>query len=274
MSTNGNTGNGNARQSTELVLPESEWKGGKFRQLTGKSTYGPLSGFGPDVLQHAGAVAYIRRADGEGGTGFLVAPDLLLTNQHVLRNAADAAGCRVWFNYLQADPAGNPLNADLYTCTPNGPDGFFAASPALDFAHGGHTDAQHLDYALVRIKMPTTPGAKYSFVPITGYIPTISLDMPLTIIQHPMHRPTEVGQGDHQLRYKDTVVIQYVTDTEPGASGSPVFNKFWQLVGLHHSAVELPPTFGGGHGNEGIFITAITADLKAKFPQLTLPTHA
>ena len=29
-------------------------------------------------------------------------------------------------------------------------------------------------------------------------------------------------------------LVQYSTDTEPGSSGSPVFNQDWEIVGLHH----------------------------------------
>ena len=34
--------------------------------------------------------------------------------------------------------------------------------------------------------------------------------------------------------------IRYQTDTEPGASGSPVCNDTWQVVGLHHASTPVP----------------------------------
>jgi len=34
--------------------------------------------------------------------------------------------------------------------------------------------------------------------------------------------------------------VQYLTDTLPGSSGSPVFDKDWRLVALHHSGGWIP----------------------------------
>ena len=38
--------------------------------------------------------------------------------------------------------------------------------------------------------------------------------------------------------------LRYVTDTERGASGSPVFNDDWQVVALHHAAAPATGTQG------------------------------
>ena len=35
----------------------------------------------------------------------------------------------------------------------------------------------------------------------------------------------------------DELFLQYTTDTLPGSSGSPAFNKDWEVVALHHSGV-------------------------------------
>jgi endonuclease/exonuclease/phosphatase family metal-dependent hydrolase len=53
-------------------------------------------------------------------------------------------------------------------------------------------------------------------------------------------------------------VLRYRTDTEPGSSGSPVFNNDWQLVALHHAGYRED---GGTAVNEGIRISAIVAHL-------------
>ena len=52
------------------------------------------------------------------------------------------------------------------------------------------------------------------------------------------------GCGAEQVALRDNQVIDllpeflhYRADTEPGSSGSPVFNDQWELVGLHHSGV-------------------------------------
>lgn len=261
----------------DIELPSSQWKGhDAVRQITGKSHYALLSEFGPDVVQHARPVAYILRSDGAGGTGFLIALDLLLTNQHVLNNADQAARCEVFFDYLQAgrDAQGRPLHADRYTCAVTGPNGLFYASPYLD----NGADPNHLDFALVRVTQPTAPGTKWGYVVLKPDA-VVQDNMELTIIQHPQHKPTMVGQGVGQLKHKDNLVIQYVTDTEYGSSGSPVFNRWWQVVALHHARVQLPQvTHADGtveasqKGNEGINIAAILHHLQQHAPQLHLPT--
>src|SRR5579875_637869 len=45
------------------------------------------------------AVVKLQRDDGATGTGFLVAPDILLTNHHVLPDEATAAACIALANY-------------------------------------------------------------------------------------------------------------------------------------------------------------------------------
>jgi len=40
-----------------------------------------------------------------------------------------------------------------------------------------------------------------------------------------------IAPGDADL------FLQYTTDTCPVSSGSPAFNKDWEVVGLHHSGV-------------------------------------
>jgi V8-like Glu-specific endopeptidase len=64
-------------------------------------------------------------------------------------------------------------------------------------------------------------------------------------------------------------VLQYVTSTNPGSSGSPVFNDEWQVVGLHHAGGQIPePTTGRTYGrNEGILIQRILADLPSDLRQ-------
>jgi endonuclease G len=57
--------------------------------------------------------------------------------------------------------------------------------------------------------------------------------------------------------------LHYETDTEPGSSGSPVFNDQWEIVALHHAGV--PATEHGELGgivNEGIRVSRLLAFLR------------
>ena len=71
--------------------------------------------------------------------------------------------------------------------------------------------------------------------------------------------------NDNQVKYMDETVVQYITDTLPGASGSPVFNDNWQVAALHHSGGNIPePSTNSIHfRNEGIRIGAIIGDMPA-----------
>jgi S1-C subfamily serine protease len=61
--------------------------------------------------------------------------------------------------------------------------------------------------------------------------------------------------------------LHYRTPTEPGSSGSPVFDEqYWTLIGLHHAGdPNMPRLHGGGTypANEGIAISAILNATKA-----------
>ena len=57
------------------------------------------------------------------------------------------------------------------------------------------------------------------------------------IIQHPGGDPQQVALRDNKVVESLDHFIRYEADTQPGSSGSPVFNDQWQLAALHHSGV-------------------------------------
>jgi V8-like Glu-specific endopeptidase len=90
----------------------------------------------------------------------------------------------------------------------------------------------------------------------------------VNIIQHP-------GGAQKQISFVANVVafvgggrVQYLTDTLPGSSGSPVFDTDWNLIALHHSGGWLTEpnaaTKSTYYRNEGIAIDSIIQDLAAK----------
>lgn len=189
------------------------------------------------------SVAHITLADGGLATGFLITPDVLLTNWHVFRNKELARSAKVRFNY-QTDLYGNFLPSDEYDCDPNS---LFKNNEVP------------LDYAVVRIKGEA--GMKW------GYLRPKAIDIEVNekvnIIQHPAGGPKQIAMNDNEVKYVDETIIQYITDTLPGSSGSPVFNDNWQVIALHHSGGNIPePSTNSIHfRNEGIRIGAIIQDL-------------
>ena len=93
----------------------------------------------------------------------------------------------------------------------------------------------------------------------------------INIIQHPRGRHKEVVVQDNRVVRADNLVVHYSCDTEPGSSGSPVFNNQWKLVALHHASVQTDDPEGrhsrDGNSrtrylNEGVRLSAIAAWLE------------
>ncbi len=168
------------------------------------------------------------------GTGFLVAPGILMTNNHVLEDLATAADSTAEFGF----EAGK--NATLAAIEPSR---LFITNEALDFTIVA-CDATPLD-GIEPIALLREPAGAIR-------------NERVNVIQHPSGRRKEVALHDNRVERVLDTVIRYRTDTEPGSSGSPVFNNQWQLVALHHAGFAED---GGQAQNEGIRISAIINQL-------------
>jgi V8-like Glu-specific endopeptidase len=177
------------------------------------------------------------------GSGFLIANDLLLTNHHVLPDEPSAAASTAEFNY-QVNWAGDLEPVRRYT---------------LDSAHFRTSEA--LDYTIVRVK--ESPGDLFGFVdPTKRGQPTVN-DF-VSIIQHPQGGTKQICFTDNKVSAVFGDLVQYSTDTEPGSSGSPVFNQAWEIVGLHHRGGGLAGPDGKKYfTNEGIQIASVMRDAAA-----------
>ncbi len=91
----------------------------------------------------------------------------------------------------------------------------------------------------------------------------------VNIIQHPRGRRKEVALQRNTITNIYTNRIRYSTDTEPGSSGSPVFNNEWDLISIHHAAGEWDNTSGAWVSNEGMRIDKIVADLRSHYSGTT-----
>ena len=101
--------------------------------------------------------------------------------------------------------------------------------------------------------------------PLVLHEPVVEITDPaprLYIIGHPMGRDIEFSiQDNHLLACNDTL-LHYRTPTEPGNSGSPVFeSERWRVVALHHggsaNVTRIDGVAGTYEANEGIAIRAI-----------------
>jgi Trypsin-like peptidase domain len=148
------------------------------------------------------------------GTGFRIGDDLLLTNHHVLFDAAGpATKVEAWFGYERS--FGGADRAHLVV------DGL------PDSIQGR---SEH-DWAVVRVGSPLPEAAEV--LPVTGAPPPKPLDR-VYIIQHPSGGVKKIGMIHNVVVNVTDDLVQYRTDTEGGSSGSPVFDESWRVVALHH----------------------------------------
>jgi V8-like Glu-specific endopeptidase len=94
-------------------------------------------------------------------------------------------------------------------------------------------------------------------------MPTVNSGQRLYVIGHPRGGGLMFSMQDNRLVDHGAPTdyrVHYRTPTEPGSSGSPVFNGSWELVALHHSgSATMKRIHGAGtyEANEGIWIQAI-----------------
>ncbi len=225
------------------------------------------------------------------GTGFMVSPTLLMTNNHVLRNETDAANARVKFNF-QLDHNGNDQDVDEYHADP---DAFFLTDSALDYslvrlkpktrirriARGPRVPVSgraaavesagddHSEFGIDEVgparRLPPVwlihAGDKWGFIPLRASV-LYAPGQRLNVVQHPKGRRKEIALQSNTVTNIFSNHVRYSTDTEPGSSGSPVLNNAWDLVALHHAAGSKDSS-GNWQDNQGVRVDKIAADIRS-----------
>ncbi len=204
------------------------------------------------------------------GTGFLVAPGLLITNNHVIDSEETASQYALKMNY-QRDLDGNPDPCHQYRFLP---EKAFYTNELLDFT-------------LIAVDgKPVNEGGRmlssFGYLKLFEERGKIQQGEFASIIEHADGRPKQVVLFENAILYtKHPSFLLYSTDSEGGASGSPVFNYDWVVVALHHAGVPVSVQALNEHdtetigesdfpraANEGVRISAIMADLKQHKPDL------
>ncbi|RNF39574.1 DNA/RNA non-specific endonuclease [Planococcus salinus] len=182
------------------------------------------------------------------GTGFLVAPSLLLTNNHVLESKHAAMQAVAEFNF-EDDVNFQPRDIISFRLEPNR---LFVTDQALDFT-------------LVAVQETNLNGLAledFGFLPLLPRPGKVMEGEYVTIIQHPNGGPKAVTIRENEVKFISSDFIQYVSDTEPGSSGAPVFNDQWVVVALHHAGIPHSEDDSKWIANEGIRISSIVRHLK------------
>jgi endonuclease I/V8-like Glu-specific endopeptidase len=195
-----------------------------LERLMGRNNLTPVAFLeeGSRVSGSVGRVT-ISGPGGGHGTGFMVSPSLLLTNNHVLRSEEAAERSVVAFRF-QAGIDGLPLVPVA-----------FRLEPQRLFV----TD-RDLDFSLVAVAERSPRGealSTFGWLPLSGAQGTVILGEFVNIIQHPKGELKQLALRENQVVDLLDRFVHYESDTDQGSSGSPVFNDQWEVVALHHSAV-------------------------------------
>lgn len=179
------------------------------------------------VAARAVARIAIKRPNGSlagWGTGFLVAPGVLLTNHHVLPDAASSQQSEAHFGF-ERDYEGVQGVPHIYALAPSS---LFYSNPTLDFTV----------VAVAAVSSNSdTPLTAFGCLPLLAMTGKVSEGEWLSIIQHPNGELKQVCVRENKLVHRTDNELWYSTDTLGGSSGSPVFNNDWYVVALHHSGV-------------------------------------
>lgn len=213
-----------------------EWLGTRGRErVIGRPDFEP-GAFLEIGLAVGRAVCLVELKDRVGrmllrGTGFLVAPGVLMTNNHVLMSREEARSATVTFDYRN-DPYGKAM-----------PTTVFRLNPGLLF----ETDREH-DCTLVSVGERIAGSfaiQEFGWLPLAGVEGKIEVGDPVNIIQHPSGEPMQWVVRDNRLlalpeldgQRDPKMYAHYEADTMPGSSGAPAMSRLWEVIALHHQAV-------------------------------------
>lgn len=189
------------------------------------------------------------------GTGFLVGPNLVLTNQHVVRGVGPDQGgrVRVRFDMVAPGRAGVVHALAKDWLRDSSPPSNSDIDPRIRTAPTG----EELDYALLctesDVGEEVVDGRRRGWQTLTPNAPPATPRGMLVIVQHPNGEHLQFAFDPQAILEVREFRLRYRTNTLPGSSGSPCFDLRWGLLALHHSGhTDFKPAW-----NQGIPIGAI-----------------
>lgn len=202
------------------------------------------------------------------GTGFLVSPDVILTNYHVIEGK-QLDSLQVRFDHKVLADQSTIQSGTVYPvrkCIEKSPYSLVDTQmpkPSLP-------TLQELDYALLQVG--GSPGEQQLAGRVRGWIAlpdqdhSFTTDSLVVIVQHPSQQPMKVAFDSLIDINENRTRITYKTNTEPGSSGSPCFDETWKLIAIHHSGD--PRLYVSASFNEGIPAATICQNLSREVRKL------
>lgn len=204
------------------------------------------------LIELAPAVCLLRVDNALGGftgTGFRIGSELVLTNHHVLfPEGIKASTVQVDFGF-DVDVKGTSL-----------PVVSLPADPSTIVAD--QTD----DWGIIRV---ANMKDDIQVISLSNVAVPSNNDRAF-IVQHPSGQQKRLGFVRNMITAVSSDRVQYLTDTQPGSSGAPVFDASGKLIALHHRGGT--PTQMTGKApltkNQGVRISRVVAGLAAKNVQI------
>jgi hypothetical protein len=190
---------------------------------------------------------------GGGGTGFLVGPDRVVTNAHVIERLRTGQArwqdvkCR--FDYKQAID-GTTLDRKKQTevgldttkwLIDRWPPSQFDWNPTL-----GDAGPEEIDCALLQLAEPIgdlpvggntvdSQAQRRGWIDAKAAPPPLAAGNQVFLLQHPKGEPLQLAIGTVKEFNASGTRLRYDANSKDGSSGSPCFDANLKLVALHHA---------------------------------------
>ena len=212
------------------------------------------------------------------GTGFLIGPSAVITNQHVMDDLAsgpfDPTTLTCWFDYSEttgtksATGAWHPVAGDqIIASSPmgkaqpeNAPNRWWEDN-AIRNAFLQEM-AGNLDYAVLRLD--SAPGLQrgwYDLEKLPKAFPSFAI-----ALHHPSGLDQTITMGDMKFSFRKDVRLFHEAPTAQGSSGGLLINEIAEPIGLHHVGIAYRDVDTGPKlfMNVAISLKHIADDLAAK----------
>jgi len=230
------------------------------------------------------------------GSGFLIGPDVVMTNFHVVepflkvdlptktvQQHGPGKEILFYFDYLSA-PAPNPRTGASHTAVAVTAAEKWLLQAREKLAGDGSTISPRVvnkeyDYAVIKLQRPVgTQSARSGGGEIRGWLtPEDVIDVlvaqkRILVFQHPQMSPQQFDVGDFVQLDPSSTRVWYSVSTAHGSSGGAAVGTDGRLFALHNAEVKAAvPAAGGKRVNQGVRIDLIAKDLAAVVPKVPMP---